>query len=48
MDNMQRMKDEQPELESHAGAKTAFGVSAIVAITAAVIVIGAILAIWVF
>ncbi len=47
MNNMQRMKNEQPELESHAAAKTVFGVSAVVAITVAVIVIGAIIAIWV-
>jgi hypothetical protein len=39
--------DEQQKLEPHAGRKTTFGVTAIILITAAIIVIGGILAIWV-
>jgi hypothetical protein len=48
VDNMRRMRDERPELEPHAGAKTTLGVSAVIAITTAIIVIGAIIAIWVY
>lgn len=47
-DNMRRMQREQPEIDPRAGTKTMLGMSAVVAITAAIIIIGAILWIWVF
>lgn len=46
MDKMRNLDTEQ--IDPHAGRKTTFGVTAIVLLTAAIIVIGAIIAIWGF
>ena len=45
MDNMDRMRQETDE--RHEGAKTAFGITGMVVLTAAIIIILAVVAIWV-
>lgn len=45
---MRRLRRQEPEIEPHAGMKTAVGISVIAAIVFVVIFVAAILLIWVF